>query len=548
MDIPSLFMIPSAVSSGKVHSVFPNSTDADFDFNRDSSATRVNSQGLIEEVGYFSSELVTNGSFDTDSNWTKGTGWTISGGKANVNHTTFADLYQVIGSSVGKRYKIEFKVSNYVQGNVKVLVGYGGSDYGQLASANGVYNFETIGNPSGSDRIFLSTRSANTNLSVDYITVKEVTGDRARLNYEIEGGLVNTKPSLLLEPQSTNEVTYSEKFNEWSNVGGITLTSDISKSPDGSISADGIQDTSGGSFKRIRIVKGSISPNSTFTASVFVKKETSQINFGGIALVYQNVSTATSYGIIDAVNGTIVNGGGSITPAFNVVDFGNYWRFEMTSTDNGSNTAVEFAIYGTLSNNGTSLGVGAGSVRTIWGAQLEQQSYCTSYIPTNGSTQTRAAETCNGAGTSSILPSEEGILYTEISTKNDGNNKFLSINTGSSSFRITIYFFTSSNTDITTQVYNSSQQYAQAASGIEISNFNKIAVFFKANQFKTFINGNQIGSTDTSGTVPTGLNQISFDNGSGADNFYGKIRDIRVYNTKEMTDSEVDILLTKITS
>ena len=30
--------------------------------------------------------------------------------------------------------------------------------------------------------------------------------------------------------------------------------------------------------------------------------------------------------------------------------------------------------------------------------------------------------------------------------------------------------------------------------------------------------------------------------------FYGKIRDIRVYNTKEMTDSEVDILLTKITS
>jgi len=56
MDIPSLFMIPSAVSSGKVHSVFPNSTDADFDFNRDSDATRVNSEGLIERVGYYASE------------------------------------------------------------------------------------------------------------------------------------------------------------------------------------------------------------------------------------------------------------------------------------------------------------------------------------------------------------------------------------------------------------------------------------------------------------------------------------------------------------
>ena len=66
MDIPSLFMIPSSVSSGKVHSVFPNSTDADFDFNRDSDATRVNSEGLIERVGYYGSELVVNGNFATD--------------------------------------------------------------------------------------------------------------------------------------------------------------------------------------------------------------------------------------------------------------------------------------------------------------------------------------------------------------------------------------------------------------------------------------------------------------------------------------------------
>ena len=50
MDIPSLFMIPSAVSSGKVHSVFPNSTDADFDFARSSTASRVKSDGLIETV------------------------------------------------------------------------------------------------------------------------------------------------------------------------------------------------------------------------------------------------------------------------------------------------------------------------------------------------------------------------------------------------------------------------------------------------------------------------------------------------------------------
>ena len=70
---------------------------------------------------------------------------------------------------------------------------------------------------------------------------------------------------------------------------------------------------------------------------------------------------------------------------------------------------------------------------------------------------------------------------------------------------------------------------------------------FKANNFEMYINGVSVG-TDTSGSAPIGINTLRLDRGDGASKFYGKIRDIRVYNTKEMTDSEVDILLTKITS
>ena len=40
------------------------------------------SNGSFSQEGV---ELVTNGSFDTDTNWVKGTGWTISGGTANAN-------------------------------------------------------------------------------------------------------------------------------------------------------------------------------------------------------------------------------------------------------------------------------------------------------------------------------------------------------------------------------------------------------------------------------------------------------------------------------
>ena len=127
MDIPSLFMIPSAVSSGKVHSVFPNSTDADFDFNRDSDATRVNSEGLIERVGYYSAERVTNGGFDTDSNWSEDGGaaaWSISGGKANcvVNASTRylqqSNALPIVPA--GKTFKVVYTISNYVQGALRI--------------------------------------------------------------------------------------------------------------------------------------------------------------------------------------------------------------------------------------------------------------------------------------------------------------------------------------------------------------------------------------------------------------------------------------------
>ena len=82
MAIPSLAMIPSGYKDGKVYSVLPSNGDGDFTFSRGSNATRVNKDGLIETMPLEVSdtELITNGGFDTDSDWTKGTEHDISGG------------------------------------------------------------------------------------------------------------------------------------------------------------------------------------------------------------------------------------------------------------------------------------------------------------------------------------------------------------------------------------------------------------------------------------------------------------------------------------
>jgi hypothetical protein len=469
---------------------------------------------------------------DPNDRWELGTDWSYGNNKVIGNGTQAEVTQQNVDLPDLKKFKVTFTIEDYVSGDVRIRFRGGTTVNGTNRSGNGTYT-ETL-TSTGHTNVKIDGGTSFTG-SVTNISVVEVQGDKPRLNYD---PLNPTCPHLLLEPQSTNEVVYSNDFSQWTDVGGLALTNNIAKSPDGSVTADGIQDTTGGTFKRLRITKSSISPNSTFTASFFVKKETSEINYGGVALVYQNVSTATSYGIIDAVNGTIVNGGGSITPIFNVTDFGDYWRFEMTSTDNSSNTAVEFSIYGTLSNNGTSLGTGVGSVRTIWGAQLEQQSYATSYIPTAGSQETRVGETCTNAGNVNTFNSQEGVLYCEIAAlANAGGDRRISISDGTVNNRLLIYYYSVAdkiaflfNTGGVLQLFDTQD--------INATDYNKIALRWKLNDTKIYINGT-LAHIDTSISVPSAgtFKQIQFDD-LGSNDFYGKVKSLATYN-RALTDNEL---------
>ena len=413
MDIPSLFMIPSAVSSGKVHSVFPNSTDADFDFARSSTASRVNSDGLIETV------------------------------------------------------------------------------------ASG----------------------------------------QARLNYEIEGGLVNTKPSLLLEPQSTNLITYSQDISQLTN-GNLTINSNSVISPDGTMNATRVIPTTNNAQHRF-IPSVSVSTSTVYTASIFAKAD----GYNRIRLVENHTTGGDAR--FDLQNGTILTTNGVTAK---IEAFPNDW-YRCSITETTASTTFRFdVIVMDDSSNSTFAGDGYSGVQ-LWGYQLEQQSYATSYIPTNGSTQTRAAETCNGAGTSSILPSEEGILYVEAANiANDSTDKKIAIGNGTNQNVVVLQYTTLSN-QIRAFVSNGSLQFNAYEALTDVTQFNKIGIRWKANDFALWVNGTQT-DTDTSGTTfsVNTLSELAFDDGGGNADFYGKIRDIRVYNTKEMTDSVVDILLTKITS
>ena len=120
LDKASIILTPTAYDNGKALCVKPSDGSGDFDFSRNSAATRVNAQGLVENVqilssnlvqnpsfseegseevsnGSFSQEgvqLITNGDFATDTAWAKNPNWTISGGTANCDGTSDGSFFQ----------------------------------------------------------------------------------------------------------------------------------------------------------------------------------------------------------------------------------------------------------------------------------------------------------------------------------------------------------------------------------------------------------------------------------------------------------------------
>jgi len=117
-----------------------------------------------------SPELITNGGFDTDTDWTKqGTtpGWSIAGGVASADNDTNADLVQDIGAIPGNTYRVTYTILNYVKGNVAAVIG--GTGGGQTP-ANGTYVKDIIAGSFNSN--FLIRGGSDHQFDVDNVSVK----------------------------------------------------------------------------------------------------------------------------------------------------------------------------------------------------------------------------------------------------------------------------------------------------------------------------------------------------------------------------------------
>ena len=180
----------------------------------------------------------------------------------------------------------------------------------------------------------------------------------------------------------------------------------------------------------------------------------------------------------------------------------------------------------------------------IFGAQLEQLSYPTSYIPTSGSSVTRAAETLTGSGNSTLINSTEGVLYAEIAAlANDSKDRRIAVSDGTDANGAIIEYNSTSNV-VKGYVITGSTTVAELSYTLSDStNYSKVALKWKANDFALWVDGTE-RDTDAAGSVPSASTFTTLDFNDGVDdNFHGKCKCLAVFDVA-LTDQELTDLTT----
>jgi hypothetical protein len=555
LNSASLVMIPSGYKEDTVFSAIPTDGSGDLSFTRASNGTRVNSAGLVEVVAWnlleYSEDL-------TNAYWSKDPGVSIDSNVATApNGTTTADRANYSGTAISF-YRIEtFSGANtfsvYLKGEganigkqLELEINNSGGTINVTLTGDWV-RYETNANNANAVAIKRRTSGQATSVLVWGIQVNQgalkpyfPTTDRLnvpRLTYQNGGGGC---PSLLLEKQSTNLLTYSEQFDQssWTKQNS-SVTANSTTSPDGTQNADkllpnngiGITIPAGGIFTAgasAYIRSGALTLTAaSYTFSIFVKKA---------EFDYVQLRAGTSVDLINNASGNDVNlNNGTTSIANSVQDYGNGWyRVSLTFTATAATWYVGIWFW-----NSTSLTANGSQGILAYGAQLELGSYATSYIPTTSASATRVADACFKTGISSLIGQTEGVLFAEIIVNITGVNQNLELGDGTGDNRVTMRL-TTSNTFQLVIVQGSSVVFNQSSSATFAQGQKiKIAAAYKSGAVtQLFFNGVSVLSA-TAGTISGNLTAIYDGNAGGvSDKMNSPISQLVIFKT-QLTNAEL---------
>ena len=318
--------------------------------------------------------------------------------------------------------------------------------------------------------------------------IETVGSGEPRIDYKDD-----SKGALLLEPSRSNAITNSEAFDNayWTKT-NTTVTSGF-LSPDGTNNAFKLISNNGGNI----IARPSISLNTNHATSIYLKRVSGN---GNVSIFKTNGNEQ-------------------------IITLTDEWqRFTDINSVNPSNAYMGVRLYG------------LNDEILIYGAQVEQGSYATSYIPTQGSAVTRLAESCNQTPPSDVIGQTEGTILVDVDFKTlSGTNMFVSIRPDASN-KIEIY-------------RSDAVIYAEFASNASF-NFNKpsvtvgrykIAVAYSSGSSAMYINGVFIGSNTTTFAFTSTLDDIYINSRGTSFIEQSNYNDFKLYNTR-LSNAELQAL------
>ncbi len=331
--------------------------------------------------------------------------------------------------------------------------------------------------------------------------IVSVAAGTPRVGHHVYSGSAWVNEGLLIESEArTNLVTYSEDFANaaWLKT-DATISGTLTSSPDGQ--TNGRTVTFAGTNDLLRFIGPSCSVGESYTASIWAKAGTSSsvkfsVLFSGSGLgSVEETITLTSEWQRFTISGTVPSG----TP--------DTARMRFTSLE-------------------------AGSIQ-VFGAQLEENSTASSYIPTSGATVTRAAQTL------AVPPAAFGWNNSAVSIQMDGRMtyanegvtttaRFTSWNAGGG-----VYIeqrLDTASTDTGRVSFAQQTGGVYDSKSVNIYSPGTLVRFNIASRHgSTYINGAVDGVALTADTTPTALPDLSGTNIEIAHDFMGTIRTFRQF-------------------
>ena len=307
----------------------------------------------------------------------------------------------------------------------------------------------------------------------------------------------------LIEKQSTNLALYSEDFDNvafWAKQDSPIILSDTEIAPDGTTTADRF--VAGDNLSQIQGVAIGTS-GVDYTGSIYIKR----ISGSGVV----NLRVAENADIPVSVT--------------------SEWT-RVSATVTSTSTIIRIGVR--LETSGDEV--------AIWGAQLEEGSYPTSYIPTVASAVTRNADVVSLSAASALLGDSAGGMFIEAAPFDISASFRVSISDGTTNNRVNLSFGSS----ITVFGVVDGVTTAAASGGGAVANtFSKIAMRYAVNDYALYQNGSSVATDTDAITFPDGtLSRVGLDIGqSGVNEFFGRIRQFVIFN-QAPTNTQLGLIST----